>query len=364
MSPARSVLNDALPPRVSGCRTPQSVMPWRHHGQQGFAVSVRARSPLGTRRPLGTRSRPLGLQRPPGPAGPDHDLRAGQPTGIRRLSCVPAAGADPLGADEAGAAGSPLLASAPPFFPAEYRYEWPSRTSDPRGANARCPAVPGPSPASGCRSPCPSRCAAAVRTAPAAVGLPVLAGRRRSACVAAESFSRRVRVPPAELLLVASELAFVMALVEVGGAWTAVARAAAVGHRCCCARVTRARRSSSTSAVVVVEVCVAVGAAAAAAGRRHRRRRRPGWLLPRRRARGAARWAPCSSPPPSALTPGLPRPGAVGRLFLPGRCSSARSSVARRPVDPAAGQRHRVGLAAHHPARSSPWRCCTAASPP
>jgi hypothetical protein len=49
------------------------------------------------------------------------------------------------------------------------------------------------------------------------------------ALVAAEWFSLRFEFRRQSFSTSASELVFVMALVEIGGAWTAVARAAAVG---------------------------------------------------------------------------------------------------------------------------------------
>src|SRR3954452_4867603 len=86
MSPVRSVLNDALSPRVSGCRTPQSVLSRRRH-----ELAEPAHCPLGPHRPLGA-------------------LNPYAPTGrVCRVGPLPRKG---CAFSESAVA---LLASAPPF---------------------------------------------------------------------------------------------------------------------------------------------------------------------------------------------------------------------------------------------------------
>ena len=125
----------SAPARECLPHTRSQSCPRRHHEHQGFAGFRRARSPLGTRRPLGTQRRPLGLSTP-GAHGPDHDLRAEQPTGVR--SAVLRSGAAlTLWGRKRLVGGLSAVSLRPLFFPRECRYEWPSTTSDPRGANAR-----------------------------------------------------------------------------------------------------------------------------------------------------------------------------------------------------------------------------------
>src|SRR3954452_2703999 len=92
MSPVRSVLNDALPPRVTGCRTPQSVLSWRRH-----ELAEPAHCPLGPHRPPGPH-RPLGALHP--------YARTGR---VCRVGDLPRKG---CAFSESAVA---LLASAPPF---------------------------------------------------------------------------------------------------------------------------------------------------------------------------------------------------------------------------------------------------------
>src|SRR5688500_15685503 len=75
--------------------------------------------------------------------------------------------------------------------------------------------------------------------------------------VAAESFTVHFEFRRQGFTLSPSELAFVMALVEVGGLWTAVARAAAIGIVTVTQGHSRPKAAFNVS-VVVLEVCAAV----------------------------------------------------------------------------------------------------------
>jgi hypothetical protein len=76
--------------------------------------------------------------------------------------------------------------------------------------------------------------------------------------VAAESFDVQFEFRKQSFSWSPSELAFVMALVLVGGAWTAVARAAAIGLVLLAHGYPRPKAAFNVS-LVVLEVCVAVG---------------------------------------------------------------------------------------------------------
>ena len=143
--------------------------------------------------------------------------------------------------------------------------------------------------------------------------------------LAAESFSVQFEFRKQSFSWSPSELAFVMALVAVGGAWTAVARAAAVGDRRWPCRAIPRPKAAFNVGVVVLEVCAAVGVLRllppgdisepptwlvyllAVA-----RRQLPGRAADRRRHLRHA---------------GLPRPRRSGRRCSSRCCSSARSSV-------------------------------------
>src|SRR3712207_4501567 len=75
--------------------------------------------------------------------------------------------------------------------------------------------------------------------------------------VVAESYNFNVEFPRHGISVSASELAFVMALVELGPTWTAVMRALAVGGVCLVQRISPAKVVANT-AVAVLEVAVAV----------------------------------------------------------------------------------------------------------
>jgi len=75
--------------------------------------------------------------------------------------------------------------------------------------------------------------------------------------IVAESYNMNVEFRRQSISVSASELAFVIALVEVGPTWTAITRALAVGGYCLVQRLSLAKVIANTS-VAVVEVAVAV----------------------------------------------------------------------------------------------------------
>ena len=258
MSPARSVPNDALPPRVSDCRSSQSGMSeeasWEatRRPVRTFAVLAGAAVHGGAAR----RARRDAL----GPGSRTAVRAAGQAIGCpsRPGRVAPPRSASPL------SDGIPLLASARPTSQGMQ-----VRVAE-QDERAREPAAPacahrGPWRGSGWRSRYPPPCWTLLPDAGSVdvlLLLAVLLG-----LVAAESFTVDFEFRKQGFTWSPSELAFVMALVAVGGAWTAVARAAAIGVVVMTQGYSRPKAAFNVS-VAVLEVCAAVAVLRRPAGRR------------------------------------------------------------------------------------------------
>ena len=250
------------------------------------------------------------------PSGPDPLILSGVRARLGATApCPPGrhpgGRASPVGVDEPCVGGCPLLASARPTSPGKCRYEWPS-SDDRTPTRPLRSAAPGPWPGSGSRSPSRSRSGCSSRwprPRPPLALLAVFLG-----LVAAESFNVDFEFRKQSFSWSPSELAFVMALVAVGAAWTAVAWAFAVGVVVPGPGLSRAPKAVFNVAIVVLEVCAAVASCGCCpAGDISE----PGtWLAYLARRAGApASWGRSSSPrrsPPRRATPG----GRCGR-----RCS-------------------------------------------